>query len=86
VKRVRYDYTAISQILTPFELEYSQVSLSDNLPISLTTLFPIQSTFYLQKNPGVVSVSLLPEAPYGTPDMLIDFFFDSKEGGMLVVL
>jgi ferredoxin len=76
VKRIPYHFTKIEQILTPFDLKYEQISLSNDLQISLANLFPVKSIFYFQKNPGIFSVSFLPDAPYG-PDAntLTDFLF-----------
>ena len=76
MKRISYHYTPIKQILTPFDLEYERISLSNDLQKSLATLFPLKSIFFLQKNPGIFSISFLADAPYG-PDMntLIDFLF-----------
>jgi ferredoxin len=86
VKKIPYHYTPIKQILTPFDFEYEQISLSNDLQISLANLFPIKSIFYLQKNPGIFSVSFLPDAPYG-PDIntLIDFLFTDLNKAFLKV-
>ncbi|MGA1868412.1 MAG: 4Fe-4S dicluster domain-containing protein [bacterium] len=77
MKRFPYNCIPIKQILSPFNLDYKRVSLSDNLSISIASLFPIKSIFFLQKNPAIFSVSLLPDAPYGPDtDTLIDFLFN----------
>lgn len=76
MKRFQYQYIAGGKILTPFNLTHEKIRLHNDLLTSLTNLFPDKSIFYLQKNPGIFGVSLLPDAPYGPePDALINFLF-----------
>jgi len=86
MKRFQYHYIAGGKILTPFNLAYEKIRLHNDLLTSLTKLFPLKSIFYLQKNPGIFAISLLPDAPYGPEsDALIDFLFPDFNKALLEV-
>lgn len=76
MKRLWYNYVAGDRILAPFKIDQRSIKLSHDLSASLAKLFPIKATFFFQKNPGIFSISLLPDAPYGPAiETLIEFFF-----------
>jgi ferredoxin len=76
MKRLSYNYLAGDRILAPFSIDQRAITLSQDLPASLAKLFPIKAVFFSQKDPGIFSVSLVPNTPYGPAiDILIDFFF-----------
>ena len=87
MKQLKYDFLPVKKIIVPFPIESESLKKQPDLRAYYKYFFPYKAEFLSNKNPLIIAISLLPEAPFGPdPEVLLDFLFKDFKKAILKVL
>ena len=77
------DHSFSSAVAVPFPVGIDSIVCDGSLVDCLCKLFPDRKRYFENQDPGRMSISALPRAPFGvSPDVLAGFFFEDMEGAL----